>query len=323
MSEQDVAPVTPLSSYRGVNSRCKQWVNANSSGGAPAALLWVPAGLVFVLGALLVTLVYVGSAGVVPYRRRGGAFEMAHRKELALATRNLSKARKAHTTAIAVAQKDVTRAGKEYKTQISGCEKRLAELQDPRGRRLSSFGPIRLYERVVETPQGTAPLAGLRASVDTAGAMAVKSRATLTRMAAGGLLLGPVGLLAGGLAKKNKVMDKRELYILIESPTVNSVVQVAADKGLQARTFAAGVNTAAGNFAAMEASRPAMVDAAKRQLEHARGDTKSVDEANLNLATVTADPIHLSAIEQAQARVERVATTPITAYAHAPARANA
>jgi hypothetical protein len=281
----------------------------------------VPTGLVVVLGALLVTFLYVGSAGVIPYRRRGGAFEMAHRKEMALATRNLSRARKAHAAAIAGARKGVTQADKEYRAQIGSCEKRLAELQDPRGRRVGSFGPLRLYERVIETPQGTASLADVRASVDTAGAMAVKSRATMTRMAAGGLLLGPVGLLAGGLAKKNKVIDKRELYILVESSTVNSVVQVAADKGLQARTFAARVNTAAGNYAAVEASRPGMINAVRQQLEHARGNTAALDEANLKLASVTADPTHLSAIRQAETQVERVTTTPVTAYA--AARANA
>jgi hypothetical protein len=65
--------------------------------------------------------------------------------------------------------------------------------QEPRGRKLATFQKHTLYEHAIVTTNGEANLDGVHAEVDTAGNLTTKSRATLTRMAAGGLLLGPLG----------------------------------------------------------------------------------------------------------------------------------
>ena len=80
------------------------------------------------------------------------------------------------------------------------------------------------------TLNGQHPLTpDVQARVDTAGNLAAyaKSRSTLTRMGAGGLVLGPVGMLIGATAKKSKdvKVDKRELYLLVEAETWADTVE--------------------------------------------------------------------------------------------------
>lgn len=76
------------------------------------------------------------------------------------------------------------------------------------------------------------PIAGTRATVDSAGA--IDKRVTATRL----LLTGP---FAFGLRKKK---DTRELYLLVEGPGFAWVVEVNPKLGKQARQFAATVNQA-------------------------------------------------------------------------------
>lgn len=109
-----------------------------------------------------------------------------------------------------------------------------------------------LYEDRIETPEGPQPLTpDLVASVDTAGniAQSVKSRSTLTRMGAGTLVAGPIGLLVGATAKKTKTQtrDTRELYLLIDGGTWMSSAACNPDQGAQVRQFAQQVTVAARN----------------------------------------------------------------------------
>lgn len=109
------------------------------------------------------------------------------------------------------------------------------------------MGKFKLYTDRLQTPHGIAyfrdgPVA---ATVDTAGNLAVGRRATLTRMAAGGLLFGSLGaIVAGAGFKKDRVHDARELYLLIESPNLLSVGEFDPSKGAALRDFAVRINNA-------------------------------------------------------------------------------
>jgi len=64
-------------------------------------------------------------------------------------------------------------------------------------------------------------------------------------MAAGGLLLGPLGaLVAGAGFKKDRQYDMRELYLLVEAPAFASIGQFNPDTAAQVREFAFDVNNA-------------------------------------------------------------------------------
>lgn len=78
------------------------------------------------------------------------------------------------------------------------------------------------------------PLAGARATVDTAGA--IDRRVTATRL----ILTGP---FAFGLRKKK---DSRELFLMVEGDGFAFVVELDPKRQKEARAFAAKLNAAAG-----------------------------------------------------------------------------
>lgn len=80
------------------------------------------------------------------------------------------------------------------------------------------------------TPE-TAPVAGARATVETAGQVRTRG--------GGGVMVGGIGLLATGKT------DERELYLTIEHAHGAWVVPCDPAAGLKAREFAAQINTAA------------------------------------------------------------------------------
>ncbi|HET7571776.1 MAG TPA: hypothetical protein VFJ77_03805 [Gaiellaceae bacterium] len=79
------------------------------------------------------------------------------------------------------------------------------------------------------------------AEVESAGNLA--HRPSLTRVAAGGVIAGPIGAILGGAAWKKQ--DARELYLLVEGADWTELVELAPGKGGEARKFAQQVNLAA------------------------------------------------------------------------------
>jgi hypothetical protein len=92
------------------------------------------------------------------------------------------------------------------------------------------------------TARSAAPTAK---AVDGAGSVVIVTIAllvfTLTRIAAGGLLFGPVGAIVGGTAKKTKMHDTRELYLLITGQEFAALITCNPDDGAKVRQFAVAV----------------------------------------------------------------------------------
>jgi hypothetical protein len=95
------------------------------------------------------------------------------------------------------------------------------------------------------------PVAGVTATVETAGDLG--RRMSATRTVGGGLLLGPLGAVLGAVAKKKT--DDRQVFLLIEGPEFAWAVDVKMERGVaatkannqtikKARKFAAEVTTA-------------------------------------------------------------------------------
>lgn len=112
---------------------------------------------------------------------------------------------------------------------------------------MGQFG-VELGDGTLSYSGRTQPLAGCHAYVDTVGA--VRDRATLTRVVGGAVVAGPVGAIVGGLLRKR--VDEREFYLFITGEQ-DWVIPIRQSLAAQARSFAAGLNTAAREQAAFDA----------------------------------------------------------------------
>lgn len=122
-------------------------------------------------------------------------------------------------------------------------ERNRARFEAERLRRENTFAGIELKDGRIESAQSGGPIAGARATVDTAGELS--RRITVSRLAL-------TGLFALGWQKK---VDTRELYLLVEGDGWAIAVPVDPDQGAKARAFAARINAAAS--AARPADEPA------------------------------------------------------------------
>lgn len=225
----------------------------------------------------------------------------------------LRGAQRRHKSAIRAADKKLRKAEKGYSKDIAKAKKQLQDLESPNGSRLASYRGIQLCELAISGPQGNVRLEGTRATVDATGNVAVTQRATLTRMGAGAIVAGPVGLVAAGVAgKKKKKHDFRELYLTIETSSFSTVIRCNPNDGLKARNFAARVNSAAEQAATIRARRPQEITAARSELASLETATGSVDSARTELERVKTGTAFVGAIEAARSRLAlgTGATTP-------------
>jgi hypothetical protein len=191
---------------------------------------------------------------------------------------------------------------KARESRMKAAEKALSKAQQIGTTKLAGYrgkdGFINLTGTTIQTAQGTWNLGpSVNAVVDTAGNLATSSRSTFTRVAAGGLLFGPVGAIVGGVAKKGKIHDTRELYLMVEGPDFAGVVTCNPDDGAKVRQFAVAVKQAALNagniagqrehaiaqtFAALDAEKNNLgaLTQAAAALEAARNNTGRIDSAN-------------------------------------------
>lgn len=109
------------------------------------------------------------------------------------AEHGLRRARRAHERSVDAAQREVGRVERRHSTQLAELDRAIVALEDPRGPRLDAIGPITLFALRLVTPAGEVPIDGVEADVDTEGSVRVHRRTTLTRLAVGGAVLGPIG----------------------------------------------------------------------------------------------------------------------------------
>lgn len=184
-----------------------------------------------------------------------------------------------------------------------------------RGHYRGRDGSIALNELVITVNGQHFPLdATITASVNTAGNLATSSRSTFTRVAAGGILFGPVGAIVGASAKKNRVHDMRELYLMVEGTGFTAVITCNPDDGPKVRQLAAAIKQAGMNAAQMteyrahqirtanealaaETANTAPVDGSFHALEVAKANTSRIEAATAQLAIVPPVALEPVAIE--------------------------
>ncbi len=209
-----------------------------------------------------------------------------YRRDLRLARRGLRVTTRAHQRAISEAEQRVRQAEAARRSAIAQARARLSELEDPRGTHIATYAEVELYELYISTPTGSGPIEGVSATVDTAGELVVTKRATLTRLATGGVALGGLGAILALGFPKHQVDDRRELYLLVEGPAIAHVARLPADDGHLARKFATSINALSNTAPLIAAERPQQIEQARRQLLFLEADTTAVDAARHELTHI-------------------------------------
>lgn len=235
-----------------------------------------------------------------------------HRREKARiaamspAERKQHDARLEYQNRISAAVKALDAATKARSARLKACEKALTQAQAFGGQQIAHYrgkdGAASVGLTAITVPQGTFELtASVFATVDTAGNLATSSRSTLTRIAAGGLLFGPVGAIVGGVAKKTRTHDTRELYLLIQGENFATLITCNPNDGQHVRQFAMAVRQAALNADAARQHWSQLVAQAEHALAWEQQNTGEVDAARTTLHRVTADTARVDAANAALA----------------------
>jgi hypothetical protein len=221
------------------------------------------------------------------------------------AARIARRARWSRRRELGAADRSVRGAERTRASLLAKLQERIDGLADPRGRRLADFAGCILHEFVLITPGGQVPLDGVEASVDTAGNLSVTKRATLTRMAAGGLLLGGLGaVLSLGFQKKER-QDTRELYLLLDAGAASVVVQADPDAGAEVRRFASAVNAFATDVDARRRRRGHDLAEVRQERARVEADLTAIETAMARREAITAGTRTLSALVAAEAALAR------------------
>lgn len=226
------------------------------------------------------------------------------KKDKSLEAVELRTASREYAANVRRAEQSLEKSEKLWNKSVSRAQKQVATAQELPTRALANYsgqvGRFALYGDSIETEQGRFKLdRSVHADVDTAGNLATKSRPTLTRMAAGGLLLGPVGILAGGLFKKSKTVENRELYLLIEGSDFATLVQAKPDHGSKLRQLAVEINNAARSVDDFHQRCRAALHEAETDLATRQADRSAIESASMALETIRADRSRLAKAESA------------------------
>jgi len=205
---------------------------------------------------------------------------------------------------VARTQKALDAETRSRASRLKAAEKALASAHTLGSAAVTQYrgkdGSANVTQTDIQVPQGTFPLtAAVNATVDTAGNLATSSRSTLTRIAAGGILFGPVGAIVGGVAKKTNMHDTRELYLLIASDLFATLITCNPDDGQRVRQFAIAVRQAALHADQMRALRSQAVTQAERTLAWEQQNTAPVDAARAHLHQASADTTRVDAATRA------------------------
>lgn len=203
--------------------------------------------------------------------------------------RAISPEQRAYEARWRVADKAVRAAEKQHAKAVAAKRKELAAALKPQARQ--RVGPLVLTDSTVLINGREYSLTpGTKARVDTAGNLAAysKSRSTVTRMAAGGMLLGPAGLVAGAAARKSKdrVKDVRELYVLIESEEWAETVRLDPDQGEAARRLVQQLNLAAPHVEQVLRTRELTAERLRGEVTAVERDIAAIEAAKSARAAV-------------------------------------
>lgn len=203
--------------------------------------------------------------------------ERALHEQCVSADKSVTTARRAHDRAVKAAEKELDRAR---------VPERLASA--PGGHYVTPIG-LRLNGNEHPLTKDVSAL------LDTTGTVVTNTvkRTSITRIAVGGLVAGPIGAVAGAAAQKTeeRELDTRVHYLMVTGPDWQEVVTLGPEAGTEARSLMQAINVAAKNSAAARTRHAEAVEAAERELARVVADTAALDGAKATRAALGEDPL--------------------------------
>ncbi|WP_415395271.1 hypothetical protein ACMTN4_08350 [Rhodococcus globerulus] len=183
-------------------------------------------------------------------------------------------------------KKSYKRKAKEYDQRVKVAQLTLDALKDQKGRRLKNVGGVVLFERWIETPQGSGSIIGVKATA--ADESSIKQRLTATRIVA-------LGVFALAAPKKS---GGGNAYVVVDGPKVSGVATISGksntNAGPDAFAFAAAVNNAARAEEIAASTRPRDIESASKALTQASDNADLMREKDLYSAAIDALPAELA-----------------------------
>src|SRR6476660_7480088 len=105
-------------------------------------------------------------------------------------------------------------------------------------------------------------------------------------MGTGAIIAGPLGFMVGMAAKKDRKVDARELYLIVQDDNGGVVVPCNPDHGEKVRQFALNLMASARRAPQAAETRRLLVQEAERALHAARSDTGNLESARAALERV-------------------------------------
>ncbi len=213
------------------------------------------------------------------------------------------------------ADKSVAESQRAYDKAVKAAQKALGRAQTPT--KLASAGgsnfvtpiSLRLNGRDHELTQDVV------AVLDTTGTVVstTTQRTSLTRIAVGGLVAGPIGAVVGAASQKKEQheVDTREHYVMVSGSDWQEVVKLGPEAGEQARALTQAINVAAKNVVPARIKHAEGVDAAQREVARATADTAALDGAKAAREVLGEDPLaRLKRMQKTRSRGLPSATDP-------------
>lgn len=256
------------------------------------------AGIAALLG---LGLALVGLVAFALGRRRAPEEVRGLRAAVRAARRARRAALRERARALATARVAVRRERRSHGAEVRRAARRVRELEDATGPVVATVGPVVLHERVLVTPGGRVPVAGVRAVVETSGEVEVRRRPTVTRAALGAAAFGSIGALGSFAVPKRERVDGRRVHLTIAAGAASVSLELRPEAERDARRFVEALERTSAAAPEAEARRAADLATARRDLATARGDVGALAGALAERDRVRTDPVLAGDLAEAEA----------------------
>jgi hypothetical protein len=162
----------------------------------------------------------------------------------------------------------------------------------------AALGPLRLHAASLETPSGRLPAAELAGYADGAEALWQQHRQELSDL----VLVGGPDVVNFLTALTEKSPD---VFLFFTCPAAKALSAAPRNQAAEARRFAAAVTRHGAEAASSRQERDARVRDAEAELERAVGDRSAIEAAEAELVRLEEDPGLLGTVDAARRSLER------------------